>query len=529
MELKKIKFHISSISFILIILGILIIINYLNWKIFIRKDITRDKSYSLSKASKDIMKNLNDPVIIRAYFSKDLPVPYNTYANYVDNLLHEYSVYAKGNLTISVLEPSEDDSIKQEALRYGIPPLKFTHIEKDKYEIREGYMGLVLMFEDKKELIPLIKKTEGLEYDITSKIKKLTSSLTKSVGFLSGHGEPEMLAIMDEMKRTLSLQFSSKAVNLSHNPASLEDVDALVVFGPTEKITDEEKYHIDQFIMRGNPVAFFLDSQNVDMTTFNVSPIENNLNDMLTLYGVTVRKGMVFDLQNQTITVTTRQGYFTIQNIVNFPPFPVATAISKDNTMVKEIESLAFAFVNPLQLSNANKGINSEILVESSKKSWYVENSRVIDPLRQYQLDTEAPQGPFPLAATLHGQFTSFYKDTPESIRNSTSTVTVEPHIKESPNNRIIVVGNSVFLMQDLSNFPSNLMFFLNSIDWLIEDESLISIRSKGISYSPLKEISSFQRRLVKYLNIGFASLLLASIGVIRWNIRRISRAKIVY
>lgn len=529
MELKKIKFHISSISFILILLGILVVINYLSWNIFIRKDLTRDKSYSLSKASKNIMKNLDDPVIIRAYFSKNLPTPYSNYAQYVDNLLHEYSVYAKGNLTISFLDPSEDDSIKQEALRYGIPPLKFTHIEKDKYEIREGYMGLVLMFEDKKEVIELIKKTEGLEYDITSKVKKLTSSLTKSVGFLTGHGEPQMLAVMDEMKRVFSLQFSSKEVNLSLDPASLEGNDALVVFGPAQKITEQEKYYIDQFIMKGKPVAFYLDSQNVDMSTFNVSQIENNLEDILTHYGVTPRKGLVFDLQNQTITVTSTQGYFTIQNIVNFPPFPIATAISKDNTMVKEIESLAFAFVNPLQLSNKTKAIKAEILVQSSKKSWYVENLQVADPLGQYPLDTSAPGGPFPLAVTLQGQFKSFYKETPESIRNSTTTVTVEAHIKESPPNRIIVVGNSRFLMQDLSNFPSNFMFFLNSIDWLIEDESLISIRSKGISYSPLREISSFQRKLLKYANVGLASLLLVSIGILRWNIRRISRARLVF
>ena len=91
----------------------------------LRLDLTENNIYSLSKASKKVMKSLDDKVIIKAYFSKNLPLQYQEGRKYLDNLLHEYRAYSKSKLKFKFLDPSEDEDTAREAMVNGIPPLKF--------------------------------------------------------------------------------------------------------------------------------------------------------------------------------------------------------------------------------------------------------------------------------------------------------------------------------------------------------------------------------------------------------------------
>jgi len=165
----------SIITNLVIFVAILILVNLVSLSIFTRIDLSKGKVYSLSKASKQVAKNLEDRLVIKAYFSKNLPGEYADARRYTEDLLAEYQAYSKGRLRFEFLDPSDEDGLKEEAGKNQIYPVQMRVVENDKLEIREVYLGLAFLFQDKTESIPLVQNTRGLEYDITKLIKKITA------------------------------------------------------------------------------------------------------------------------------------------------------------------------------------------------------------------------------------------------------------------------------------------------------------------------------------------------------------------
>lgn len=529
----KFKQGVGSVVSVLTILGILIVLNFLVYRIFVRIDLSRGHVYSLSKATKKMIVNLDDPVIIKAFFSRNLPPPYNSNRRYIKDLLSEYKTYSKGKIKIQFIDPSEDEKIRLEAQMTGIAPVRITQVESDKYEMKEAYMGLVFLYEDKKEIIPFINQTGTLEYDITSRIKKITQSSKKSLGFLTGNSETDIFKELPQIGQFLSEQYTLKNISFKEDKKN-PPIDALVVLLPKEKLSDWEKYKIDQLLMQGKPVAFLLGRTEVDLQTFQAKAIDDGLDDLLKHFGVEIRKGLVLDPQCQMVTLQTRRGLFTVNNMVKYLFFPLVTSFKKDNLIVKGLERVTFPFINPIKVKDFSsekgkdtekKDLEIEILAQSSEKSWYKENPGDLNPLRKYRPSPDDETGPFDLAVIIKGSFDSFYagKEIPSAPGENVADKK-EELIKQGLSTRLLVVGNARFVnMGD----QAGVNFFLNIVDWLAQDEALISIRSKEIVYRPLKEISKGWRRVVKYIDIFFVPSMLIVFGLVWWRIRRFRRGNL--
>src|SRR4029077_10079737 len=132
---------------------------------------------------------LSDPVIVKAYFTPDLPPPYNAYERYVRDLLAEYRSASRGNVRFEFALPSPPAEFEKKAAEAGLMPIQFEQVGSDQVQIRRGYMGLVLFHHDKSETLPIIKDVQQLEYDITSRIAKMAVRDKKSIALTSGHGE----------------------------------------------------------------------------------------------------------------------------------------------------------------------------------------------------------------------------------------------------------------------------------------------------------------------------------------------------
>ena len=154
----------------------------------VRLDLTEGKVYSISRASKAVLKGLEDPVIIKGYFSQDLSEPYSTYREYLKDLLRSYKGYAGKNLTYEFVASNDMESFRREALQAGVAPVRLTFIARDKYEIKDGFMGFTISLGDKKEVVPVLRDINGLEYDLTSRIKKLASKESRVVWIGRGKG-----------------------------------------------------------------------------------------------------------------------------------------------------------------------------------------------------------------------------------------------------------------------------------------------------------------------------------------------------
>ncbi len=481
---------------VLAVFGIVLVVNYLSFRVFKRLDLTQGNIYSLSRASVKLVRELDDVVVVKGYITKDLPFPYNAHSKYLRDLLSEYKATSRGKVRFELVNPAEQKE-KMEARRQGVLPLKFTEVKADKYEVREGYMGVVFLYEDKSEVIPVVESLGTLEYDITSKIKKLTSRELKSVGFTTGHGEVD-IGGLGEIEHSLRDRLRIQRVNLKEGEVP-SDLNSLLIIGPKERFEQEELSRIDSFIMRGGTAGFLIDKVDVDLNSFRVTKTETNIDTLPAGYGITVKEGLVLDLRNQTIGLTSVRAGFVMRNFVPYPPFPLVADFDKENPIVRELESVTLPFVSPLEGGDA--------LVRSSERSWWEQNPGVLNPLEGLPSPGGKERGPFALAAVQVGKLPSLFGE-------------------REGQSRIAVVGTSRIAERQFAS-PSSLAFFLNLIDWLVEDERLISIRSKGVGERPLKDLSPGRRTAAKQLNIFLPSLLLVGLGLGRWRARRRRRYEI--
>lgn len=167
-------------------LAVIILLNIAGITLFLRADLTHDKLYSLSSASRDTVATLSEPLTIKVFFSKDLPAPHNNTERYLKDLLKEYSAMGGKyfNYTFYNVTPKEEtlahkaDENRKMAQNYGIQPVQIRIMEDDEVKFKKAYMGLVIIHGDLIEKIKTITSTDGIEYRLTTAINKLNNKIS---------------------------------------------------------------------------------------------------------------------------------------------------------------------------------------------------------------------------------------------------------------------------------------------------------------------------------------------------------------
>jgi len=536
----------ESALFILIFAGILIVVNIISIKLFFRLDLTRNRAHSLSAGSLRAVENLKDRMTVKAYFTKNLPPPFNTTEQYVRDLLDEYKSRSKGKMKVEFIDPSTE-KLAEEARTAGIREVTHQVIEKDQAAEKKGFRGIQFIYMGDSKVIDVITDTEGLEYEITSKIKQLIGE-KKSVAFLQGHKEPKTMSPPPENpydseekrepaplegSRKLMTQFNVREIDLKKGEETIpEDIEGLLVIGPTEKIEEAELYRIDQFLMRGGNAAFFVDGITVDTSTGIPSTKSNDigLDDFLKHFGITLRKDMVFDFQCDTVPI---RGPFGLPLATRYPAWLLAKIEAGEHPTTFKLPVLTFPWASSLQIrKNPPAGnVKIEVLAKSTDKSWSEEGNVQLEPSQSDWRDRfqkSSRKGPFVLAAAVEGKFQSFFngKEIPEKAKAGNKEK-LNQAIKKG---RILVAGSSQMVLDPIiqvlsrlhrsGDLPANQVFMLNTVDWLVQDEDLIAVRAKGVENPRLREVSPATRDFVKYGNIFAWPLLLIFAGIIRWVVR---------
>jgi len=314
---RKISAGSNFVLFLLIMVGFFALINYFSFRHFARLDLTETKVYSLSDASKRIVSGLDDIVTIRGYFSTKLPPYVLNIKQRVQDLLQEYQAYGKGNLQIEFLDPAEDPELERRMQFMGIPQVQMNILEKDQATATNVYMGLAILYEDQQEVIPFIRSTDNLEYDITSAILKVTRKEKRIIGFLTGHDEQSIQEDYKNLNDALSQHYDVETVDISDGNPVPDNIDLLVIAGP-DGLMDRDKYEIDQYIMKGGKVFFLIDIVTIPPGTVQASYRQSNVRDLLEQYGVRLTRNLVLDRLNMYITF--RTGYTIIRS--PYPFFP---------------------------------------------------------------------------------------------------------------------------------------------------------------------------------------------------------------
>ncbi len=471
----------ESLVFLLIVGGILILLNVL--AAFFpspRIDLTGNRLFSLAEGSKRLASSLDDRLEITAYFTENLPPPFNATERHVRDLLAEYAAASNGDIVVNFVNPDSDE--KQQAARSdGIQPVAHQKIEEDQVAVVEGYRGIVLKYLDRKRTVPVVQDTTGLEYILTSAIKELVGE-RKPVGVVSGHGSPSLEQGLSSLVSVLRL-YDLQAVDTSQEIDS--GLAALLIIGPKESFTTDELRRIDQYVMRGGSLGIFGGSLSVDLagSAPTAQPVTSEVGRLVTAWGVELQSQIVLDARCSRAPM---RGPLGLQVLVPYPPIPVLqlTDEQREHPVMFRLAAPMLPFVAPLEIGEAPEGATLTVLASSSDDSWTMEGPSIAleprDP-RDWRMTTNL--GPFALMAAIEGKLPSAYT-TPEEGAGQIQA----PPLSET-DVRVLVTGTSTFLEDTFMPPPQGgevqmnaaLALALNAIDWLAADSDLIAIRAKTV------------------------------------------------
>lgn len=516
-----------------LVLGSLILVNVLGLRFFYRLDLTEDQRFTLGVATVDTLTELRDPVTVRAFFTKDLPPPFSTNARYVRDLLEEYHTVSDGQLRFEFIDPvsaetaedkdkkkdvkrdifgrsvRESTSVEQEMQGLGIPAVQVQVNEDDKLEVKRAYMGIAIQYGDQTEVIPMVQSTDGLEYDLTTLVRKLTRERTPKVGLLAGHESPDPREQLGQALGLLSQLYEITSVDLSGEGTIPDDLDALLVIGPTTPLSEEEQRKVDAYVGSGGAVAFMLDAAVPDLATFTTKPADHGLAEMLQSYGVTIEPGLVIDAEAATINIQQQRGFVRFAQPVKYPLVPQPKSLDPDHPLTRGLSQVVFPFMSPLVVA---EGSSAEVLVKSSDRSWVQSEPFDLNPMQEWSglaVDDAAPRV---LVAAIASPPRHFEVG--------------EDDASDPAEARVVVIGGSSFI-QDQFFSAGNQALALNLMDWLVLDEALLAIRARGLAAAPLEELDEGQRATIRYANVIGLPLAFILFGIVRWRMRERRRSQV--
>ncbi len=499
-----------------LIVAIALLVNFVASRHFLRVDLTQGQLYAISDSSKTMMKNLDDIVTVKVYFSGKLPPNLFAVRQYVDDVLEELSSYSKGRLQIQNLNPDNPDTAT-EAMKTGVPQIQMNIVEKDKLEVKNGFLGIAVVYGDKKEILPVVQNITSVEYDLMAAIKKVTAQQEKSIAFIVGHDEPSLtekvgVGMPGEtyslMKKSLDRNYNVQEVTLD-DEKSLDTFDTVVIAGPTKEFNDKEQFLIDQFLMRGGNVVALLETVGVSQDLQTSKP-EHKLSDLFEHYGVMAEHTLALDLSSENASFN--QGFMNF--IVPYPFWirAINQFFEPGNAIVSKLDSVVFPWISPLTLV-PTEGVTETALVKTTPNAWTQAEPFNLAP-NQVQGSSEKAQ--YTLVALLKGNFASAYQ-------GKKSPFGGKDFLQASSNpGQILMVGNARFALDRFAMmFPQNMTFLMNAIDDMTLDQSLIAIRSRSAFALPLKELSATERQMVKFFGILLMPLLVVLYGILRSVSRR--------
>ena len=472
----------NVVVMVLIALGVLIGVNYVSQRHYFRKDCTFRQEYSISIKSKEILKQIKEPIIIYTFFTQPNDQVMADVQRMMTDLLEEYKIYSQGNIQIKEIKPTSDPT-EVELLQ---KQMKIETIAPNDMILRSGAnqknVNLVETFE--RDVGPYgrstgIKNFKG-EESLTSAIMTMINTKKTVVYFISGHKEADIadnspegyVTFINYLQRE---NIESKKINLLETTQIPADCSTLVVAGPKTKISMQEQTQINNYLKSGGRVFIMIDPLT-----------ETGLFDLLKEWGVKVEDGIVLDLQKCVVFLTRNATWIIAED---YPHHPITEKMDKEQSILP----------GACAVSSISPTIATEI-VKSSSYSWLETNMDALSK-GQARFDKDSDRkGPISLGVA----------------------VTKKEGDKES---RLVVIGNSNMVINKFLDADSPLGFgrvdlTLNSIRWLAGQESFISIEPKKIETQRV-ELTPARVTFLFWFSLIIIPAIGAIFGIFVWIVRR--------
>jgi gliding-associated putative ABC transporter substrate-binding component GldG len=521
----------------------------------VRIDLTADKRYTLHTSTRALLTKLQSAVHIDIYLAGDLPTEFKQLQHGLRSLLDECQAYANHPIVYQLVDINQEPVEKRKALvkklmEYGLSPTnvyKQTHGQRIEKLI---YPGMMISYQDKEVGVSLLKSNrlvapevmigqsmENLEYEVVSSLAKLVQTQPILIGLVQGHGEPAAVQLHG-FTQALQSQYEVHQLVLAE-AIDLTPYRALLITKPQQAFSEAEKYKLDQYIMRGGKVLFFIDRLRISMDSLSHNnsfafPLDLNLDDQLFRYGVRINQDLIKDLQSGIYPIIVgKMGNQPQLKFLPWPFFPILNHFA-DHVITKNMNAVYAQFVNsidPIQV----QGVAQIPLLCSSPYSIKAGTPVYVDiaSLRKPPDTKLYQQGPMPVAYLLEGKFTSLYKNrpAPEGV-DATNFVAMS-----QPTKLLVVASGSIllnavspkdghplpwgydpFLQQHFANSD----FVLNTLAYMLEEMGMINAKHKTIKLRLLDNLQVQNERLYwQLVNIMGPVVVLIGIGVVWYVWRR--------
>lgn len=476
-----------------IFLLIIVVVNMISTKLYFRLDFTEDERYTLSKASKDVLEDLDDVITVKAFFSEDLPAQLISNRQDFEDLLIEYENRSGGNIVYEFISPNEDETIEAEAQQNGISPIIVNVTDKDQVQQLKAYMGALLLMGDQKETIPVVQPGVDMEYGLTTAIKKLSVEDKPKIALIQGHGEPSLQEVA-QLAQQLSVLYEVSPYTITDTEDIPADFTAALLLNPSDTIPPSHFSRIDRFMSGGGNVFVSYSNLNGDLSTGYLSTAPDiGMQGWLSGKRINMGNQFVVDAECGAVNVRQQAGGFSFSSQVRFPYFPRISSFT-EHPSTQGLEAIMLPFVSGLSYTGLDSAISYTPLMLTSQNSGVAPTPGYVDVNKRWQ-ESDFTAGSQVLAVALEGP-----------IQGATSS-------------RLVVVSNGNYMVngnppQQVS--PDNINFTSNAIDWLSDDTGLIDLRTKGITARPLDPVEDATRELLKWGNVFVPILLILIYAFVR-------------
>jgi gliding-associated putative ABC transporter substrate-binding component GldG len=486
-----------------LIIGIILVINFLSTEFHLRLDLTEDGEYTLSKATQDILDDLEDPVTVKAYFSADLPPQYSSIRQSFQEALLEYSNRADGKVVYEFVNPNEKEGIEQEAMKAGIQQLLINVREKDQVKQQKAFMGATISLGDKSEVIPFVQPGAAMEYALSTAIKKLSVSDKPVIGFLQGHGEAPLSEMM-EARQSLGILYTPQEVTLSDTTDIPATVKTLAIVRPTDSIPYNHLQKLDAFLAKGGRMMIAINRVDGNLQNASGSSLNTGLESWLRLKGVEVEDNFVIDAQCAAVTMQQQTSFGMMSTQISFPYIPIISKFA-EHPISNGLESVLLQFASSIKFMGDTSKRFVPIAFSSEKSG--TQNAPTYFDVQKNWTQADFPNQALVVAGVLEGTLSGVAKS------------------------KMVVIADGDFPINGPAEQarrlqPNNVHLLVNSIDYLSDDTGLIDLRTKGSSSRPIRQLEDTTKTMIKYGNFLMPILLAIGYGLFRMQRNKIKQWK---
>lgn len=490
---------------------------------FFRIDLTSEKRYTLSPYTKRVLKSLNDIVFIKVYLEGELNIPFRKMQQGIRETLDEFRVYGKDNIQYIFINPFEstDARIRQDMFNHlyekGLKPTNILSTDTEGGSIEKiVFPGALVTYKGVDIPVNLLKNNPGVsaeeninnsvqdaEYELIKMIGCRVREKTEIVAFIEGHGELDEFQTED-ISREMSMYYQVNRGRISGNPGELDSFIAVIIAKPERRYSEREKFVLDQYIMKGGKVMWFLDKVEISLDSLAMGSAlaiinDLNLDDMLFRYGVRINPALLQDLQCNIIPVNVALA----GNNPDFRPapwyyFPLLQAPA-DHPVTRNLNMIKTEFVNTIDTIGARKGTVKTLLLKSSDFSRLAEAPLIVslDEIRLNPSREDFRKSGLPVAVILDGRFESVFQNRMigDIVRGSAPVF-----LAESKPTKMLVVADGDVIRNDVRVTPQEIIglplgfdrytqqtfgnkdFVMNALHFICGNEDLVNLRSKEMT-----------------------------------------------